>query len=71
VPLFDSGAEVIIPAGGLPMLLFTPENNVAIRGAIVLNGFAVVAAMAELAVKLYRQTVLAASSQGTFRESST
>jgi hypothetical protein len=48
------------------MLLFTPENNVAIRGAIGLNGFAVVAAIAELAVKWYLQTGLAVSSQGTF-----
>jgi Asp/Glu/hydantoin racemase len=66
LPLVEAGAEVIIPAGGLPMLLLAPEKNFIIEGAIVLNGIAVVAAMAELAVKLHQLTGVAVSRQGTF-----
>src|SRR5215467_10132621 len=37
-PLVAAGAEVIIPAGGLPMLLFARECPFVIDGALVLNG---------------------------------
>ena len=53
-PLLDMGVEVIIPAGGLPMLLFSRERGFTIGGAIVLNGITIVTKMAEMAVKLYR-----------------
>jgi allantoin racemase len=53
-PLLDSGAEIIIPAGGLPMLLFAREKNFTVGGATVLNGINVVTKMAEMAVKLAR-----------------
>ena len=66
VPLVEAGAEVIIPAGGLPMLLLARENGLTIQGAVVLNGIAVVVAMAEAALKLYRLTGVAVSRQGTF-----
>lgn len=52
--LVDLGAEIIIPAGGLPMLLFAREKEFAVRGATVLNGINVVTKMAEMAVKLAR-----------------
>ncbi len=65
-PLVEAGAEVIIPAGGLPMLLLARESRFAVQGAIVLNGIAVVVAMAEAALKLYRLTGVAASRGGTF-----
>jgi allantoin racemase len=52
-PLLNMGVEVIIPAGGLPMPLFSQEKNFTIGGAIVLNGITVVTKMAELAVKLF------------------
>jgi Asp/Glu/hydantoin racemase len=64
--LAEAGADVVIPAGGLPMLLLAREKNLTVRGAIVLNGIAVVVAAAEAALKLYRQTGVAASRQGTF-----
>jgi allantoin racemase len=66
LPLVDEGAEVIIPAGGLPMLLFAREKTFTIQGAVVLNGIAVIAAMAELALKLFRQTGIAVSRKGMF-----
>ena len=48
-PLVAAGAEVIIPAGGLPMLLFARECPFVIDGAIVHNGIAIAAKPAELA----------------------
>jgi Asp/Glu/hydantoin racemase len=65
-PLVDAGAEVIIPAGGLPMLLFARENDFTIDGAPVLNGIATVAVAAEAALKLRRLTGTAVSRRGTF-----
>src|ERR1700731_649410 len=49
-PLIAEGAEVIIPAGGLPMLLFAHECPFVIDRALVLNGIAVVAKAAEMAL---------------------
>ena len=66
LPLVSEGAEVIIPAGGLPMLLLAREKNFTVQEAVVLNGIAVVAAMAEAALKLFRQTGIAVSRNGMF-----
>jgi Asp/Glu/hydantoin racemase len=65
-PLVEAGAEVVIPAGGLPMLLLAREVGLTVRGAVVLNGIATVVAAAEAALRLYRQTGVAVSRQGTF-----
>jgi allantoin racemase len=46
--LLDLGADVIVPAGGIPMMLFTGE----IDGAPIVNGMTVIAKAAEMAVKL-------------------
>ena len=47
--LLDAGADVIVPAGGLPMMLFGGSE---MDGAPVVNGITVIAKSAELAVKL-------------------
>jgi allantoin racemase len=49
--LLAAGADVIVPAGGLPMMLFSGE----IDGAPVVNGITLIAKSAEMAVKLRRQ----------------
>ena len=64
--LVDAGAEVIIPAGGLPMQLFAREKDFTIDGTVVLNGIATVAVAAEAALKLRRLTGVAVSRRGTF-----
>jgi len=64
--LVEAGAEVIVPAGGLPMLLFARENSFDVGGATVLNGLAVIVAMAEAAVKLHRITGSPVSRRGTY-----
>ena len=46
--LLDAGADVVVPAGGLPMMLFSGEMD----GAPVVNGITVIAKSAELAIKL-------------------
>lgn len=50
--LLDAGADVIVPAGGLPMMLYgaTPDAN--IDGAPIVNGVTVLAKTAELFVKM-------------------
>jgi Asp/Glu/hydantoin racemase len=46
------GVDVIIPAGGYPMLLFAHEQSLTIGGATVLNGLPVALAAAETAIRL-------------------
>jgi allantoin racemase len=53
-PMLDRGVEVIIPAGGYPMLLFGREHGLTIGGATVLNGLPVAVAAAETAIRLRR-----------------
>ena len=69
-PLVAAGAEVIIPAGGLPMLLFARECPFVIDGALVLPGIAVVAKAAETAVALHRLTGSVVSRRGTYAKAS-
>ena len=69
-PLVAAGAEVIIPAGGLPMLLFARECPFVIDGALVLQGIAVVAKAAEMALALHRLTGSVVSRRGTYAKAS-
>src|SRR5882672_7652863 len=46
--LLDAGADVIVPAGGLPMMLFAGEMD----GVPVVNGITVIAKTAEMLIKL-------------------
>jgi Asp/Glu/hydantoin racemase len=69
-PLVADGAEVIIPAGGLPMLLFSRECPFVIDGALVLNGIAVAAKAAEMALGLKRLTGAVVSRRGTYAKAS-
>jgi allantoin racemase len=46
-PMLGQGIDVIIPAGGIPMLLFSREQGFAIDGATVLNGLPVTVAAAD------------------------
>jgi Asp/Glu/hydantoin racemase len=65
-PLVEQGAEVIIPAGGLAMMLFAQERPFLIDGAPVLPGIAVVAKAAEMALALKDGTGLSISRRGTY-----
>jgi hypothetical protein len=69
-PLVLGGAEVILPAGGLPMLLFSREHPFLIDGALVLNGIAVVAKATEMAIALRRLTGAVVSRRGTYAKAS-
>jgi allantoin racemase len=60
-PLVAAGCDVLIPGGGIPMLLFAAINGHAVDGAPVINGIPIVVKMAELAVKLRRLTGLGVS----------
>ncbi|MGB6534547.1 MAG: aspartate/glutamate racemase family protein [Xanthobacteraceae bacterium] len=69
-PLIEAGAEVILPAGGLPMLLFARECPFQIDGALVLNGIAVAAKAAEMALALHELTGAVVSRRGTYAKAS-
>ena len=51
-PLVAAGADVLIPGGGIPMMLFSTIHNHVVDGAPVINVIPIVVKMAEMAVKL-------------------
>jgi Asp/Glu/hydantoin racemase len=69
-PLVAAGAEVILPAGGLPMLLFAREAPFVVDGALVLNGVAVSVKATEMALALKRLTGAVVSRRGTYAKAS-
>ena len=67
-PLIARGADVLIPAGGLPMLLLAREQPLAIDGVLVLDGIATVLKAAEMAVAMHRLTGAVAGRSGIYRK---
>src|SRR3954466_9302799 len=61
--LLDAGADVIVPAGGLPMMLFGMERGANIDGAPIVNGVTLAAKTAELAVRMREQAGMFAVSR--------
>ena len=52
--LLAAGADVIVPAGGLPMMLYGAKPGASIDGAPIVNGITLIAKSAEMAIKLRR-----------------
>jgi Asp/Glu/hydantoin racemase len=65
-PLVDDGADVIVPAGALPGLLFAREHALSVGHAPVVNCVAVTLKLAEAAVKIARATGLGPSRGPSF-----
>jgi allantoin racemase len=65
-PLLARGCDVLIPAGGLPMLLLSQEQPFLIDGAVVLEGIATVMKATEMALSLHRLTGVVASRSGLY-----
>ena len=65
-PLVDAGADVVIPAGGIPMLIMADDKPVLIGSAPVLDGIAVVVKQARVAVELKRLNGTAVSRASNF-----
>ena len=61
--LLDAGADVIVPAGGLPMMLF---GGTEMDNAPVVNGITLIAKSAELAVKLRKLGMAKVSRRSNF-----
>jgi hypothetical protein len=61
--LLDAGADVIVPAGGLPMMLYGSEHGANLDGAPIVNGITLIAKAAETAIKLRRIAGMAAVSR--------
>lgn len=68
--LIARGADVLIPAGGLPMLLFSSVQPFLIGQVLVLEGIATVMKAAETAVALHRLTGMPASRAGLYAKAS-
>ena len=51
-PLVEAGVDVLIPAGGIPMLLFAQVSGFRVAEAPVLNGLPVALRMTEMAVEM-------------------
>ena len=60
-PLVDAGTDILIPAGGIPMLAFSGIKDHRVGRAPVINGIPIVVKMAEMAVKLRQMTGLGVS----------
>lgn len=54
--LIDAGADVIVPTGGLPMMMFAEDTGAHIDGVPIVNGVTVLVKAAEMAIKLSRLT---------------
>lgn len=65
-PLVAAGVELLIPGGGIPMLLFSQFAGHRVAGAPVINGIPIAVKQAELAVRLRNLTGLAVSRAGEF-----
>jgi allantoin racemase len=65
-PLVDSGADVIVPAGALPALLFAGEHGLSVGHAPVVNCVAVTVKLGEAAVKIALTTGLGPSRGPSF-----
>ncbi len=65
-PCVEGGADVIVPAGGHPALLFSREPGLCIGHAPFVNSVAVTLKCAEVAVKLRRLTGLGPSRGPSF-----
>jgi len=66
LPLVEQGVDVLIPGGGIPMLLFSQIQQHTVGGAPVINGIPIAVKMAEMAVKLKRTTGLSVSRVSDF-----
>ena len=65
-PLVADGVELLLPGGGIPMLLFANEREHNVDGAPVVNGIEIVVKMAEMAVHLHRRSGLRVSRVGDY-----
>ena len=64
--LISCGVELLLPGGGIPMLLFSGEVDFNVNGAPVVNGIEIALKMAEMAVFLSSNSGLGVSRVGDF-----
>ena len=64
--MIEEGVDVVIAAGGIPMLLFARERAFEVAGATVLNGIPLVVKQAEMAIKLRQINGTGVSRAGAF-----
>src|SRR5205807_588340 len=62
----DAGAAVIVPAGGLPMMLYAAQPGANMEGAPIVNGITLIAKAAEMAIKLRKLSGTGVSRRSNF-----
>jgi allantoin racemase len=67
-PLVAGGVDVLIPAGGIPMLLLSQISGFRVAGAPVLNGLPVALRMTELAIEMRQKFGLEVSRTRDFMQ---
>ena len=65
-PLLERGIDVVVPAGGYPMLLFAREPGFCVDGATVLKGLPVVLEWAGAAIRLRSLNGTSVSRRSTY-----
>lgn len=65
-PLVRRGVELILPGGGIPMLLFSSIHGFNVDGAPVVNGIEISVKMAEIAVAMRKSSGLGVSRVGEY-----
>ena len=65
-PLVENGVELILPGGGIPMLLFSGQTNFNVGGAPIVNGIEIALKMAEMAVFMHKSSGLQVSRVGDY-----
>jgi allantoin racemase len=65
-PMLDEGVDVILPAGGYPMLLFAREHGFQVDAAPVVNGLPIALRMAQIGIELRRANGVEASRRSTY-----
>ena len=67
-PLVEQGVELILPGGGIPMLLFSSVHGFKVGGAPIVNGIEITVKMAEMAVSMKRSSGLGVSRVGEYEK---
>ncbi|MHA6345332.1 aspartate/glutamate racemase family protein [Roseivivax sp. CAU 1761] len=65
-PMIAAGTDVLIPGGGIPMLLFAQIHGHRVGGLPVVNGIPLAVKQAEMAVEMKRDWGLSVSRTGDF-----
>lgn len=65
-PMVEEGVELLLPGGGIPMLMFADQPGAEVDGAPIVNGIEIAVKTAEMAVSMKRSGGYGVSRAGEF-----